>query len=47
VGWKHIIELNGILDTCDVSEIEKRFEKSIRINTLNEALLLWPELKEC
>jgi hypothetical protein len=39
VGWKHIIELNGILDTCDVSEIEKRFEKSIRINTLKDKIV--------
>jgi hypothetical protein len=46
-GWKHMIEINGYLDTCKASEIERRFEKSIRISTLEDALLIWPELKQC
>lgn len=46
-GWNHMIELNGSLGNCNAVEIEKRFENSFIVNTLNEALLLWPELKQC
>ncbi len=42
-----MIELNGSLGNCNAVEIEKRFENSFIVNTLNEALLLWPELKQC
>jgi hypothetical protein len=42
-----MIELNGFLDICEVDQFEQRFENSIRINSLNEAFLLWTELEQC